>query len=134
MQDNTEAIKRSQLRSFGLIVATGFSIIGVFPVLIHGTDFRSWSLVIAGLLAFLALVVPRILTGLYRLWMVLGGILGWVNTRIILAIGFYGLFMPVGLVMRALGKDPMRRNFEVHAKTYRIKRARRHGSHMRKQF
>ena len=44
---------------------------------------------------------------------------GGPNTRIILGVVFYGLFTPIALVMRLLGKDPMRR-FEPEAVSYRI--------------
>ena len=43
----------------------------------------------------------------YKPWMKLAEGLGFINTRIILFIVFYGMFMPMGLVMRLAGKDFM---------------------------
>lgn len=37
--------------------------------------------------------------------------------------------MPTGLVMRVIGRDPMTRKFDANAKTYRVNRVPRPGSH-----
>ena len=82
----------------------------------------------------LALAWPGSLTQIYRLWMTVGEILGWINTRIILGVLFYLVFTPLGLYMRLRGKDPMRRTLEPEAKSYRVVRQPRPSSHMRHQF
>ncbi|MGH7231321.1 MAG: SxtJ family membrane protein [Nitrospiraceae bacterium] len=127
-------ISSRQLRSFGLIVGGVFAIIGLWPMFVRDQDFRGWALVIAGLFLISALAVPSSLRLIHRVWMFIGHILGWINTRIILAIGFYGIVMPVGLVMRTFGKDPMRRRYLAGAITYRVTRTSRPGSHMQQQF
>ncbi len=127
-------IDRKQLRSFGWLVGGIFALIGLWPALLRGEDLKVWAIVVAGLLTIPALVLPKSLRPLYKIWMTAGHILGWINTRIILSIIFYGLFTPMGLVMRLFGKDPMRRQFESAASTYRITRQPRPSSHMRHQF
>jgi len=126
--------KTKQLRSFGLIVGGIFALLGLWPAVWRGEDFRLWALVLAGLLSVPALVFPRSLGLVYRVWMALGLGLGWMNTRIILSVVFYGLFTPYGLVMRLMGKDPLHRRFEPDAETYRIVCAPRPSSHMARQF
>jgi hypothetical protein len=64
----------------------------------------------------------------------LADVLGWINTRILLSIVFFGLITPMGVVMRRLGKDPMRRAVEPAASTYRVNRTARPPSHMLRQF
>ena len=54
----------------------------------------------------LALVWPRSLTQVYRLWMTVGEVLGWINTRIILGVLFYLLFTPMGLLHAAARQGP----------------------------
>jgi hypothetical protein len=81
-----------------------------------------------------ALTVPRILAPVHRIWMTIGDALGWVNSRILLGLVFYGLVTPMGLVMRLRGRDPMRRRFEPRADSYRVLRQPRPGSHMTRQF
>lgn len=123
-----------QYRQFGLMVGGIFAAIGVWPLLRKGEDIRLWAVVLGTLLMVPALVLPKSLGPIYRLWMILGHALGWVNTRIILGAIFFGLITPMGLVMRMAGKDSMRRNYEKTSDTYRVLRSPRPGSHMLRQF
>ena len=123
-----------QLRSFGLIVGGIFALLGVWPALWRGQPLRLWSVLLGGALLALALVRPRSLAQVYRLWMAVGEVLGWINTRLILGVLFYGLFTPLGLCMRLRGKDPMRRTLIPEVDTYRVVRQPRPASHMRHQF
>jgi hypothetical protein len=82
----------------------------------------------------LALAWPQSLTQVYRFWMAVGEILGWINTRLILGALFYLLFTPLGLYMRLRGQDPMRRTLTPEAESYRVVRQPRPASHMRHQF
>jgi hypothetical protein len=61
---------------------------------------------LAGVFLLCALLLPATFG---RFWMRLGGILGFINTRIILAVVYYLMFTPSALVMRILGRDPLRR-------------------------
>ena len=123
-----------QLRSFGFTVGGIFAVIGVWPFLLRGTDYRWWALIVAGLLIVPALVLPKSLTLPYRGWMALSEVLGWINTRIILGVIFYGLLTPMGIIRRFLGKDPMGRQLKPELDTYRILRKPRPGSHMTRQY
>lgn len=122
------------LRSFGLMVGGIFALIGVWPALWRGQPLRLWGLLVGGGLIGLGLVWPRSLAHVYRLWMAVGEVLGWINTRLLLGVLFYGLFTPMGLLMRLRGKDPMRRTLTPEVETYRVVRQPRPASHMRHQF
>ena len=123
-----------QLRSFGLIVGGIFALLAIGPAIGRGQPPRLWSLILGGLLMGLALAWPRSLTQVYRLWMRVGEVLGWINTRLILGALFYLLFTPLGVYMRLRGKDPMRRTWAPEAESYRVVRQPRPSSHMRHQF
>lgn len=131
----THQVEVRQLRTFGLMVGGIFALIALWPSLVRSEGPRLWAVVLAGLLAGPAMVWPRGLGPVYRVWMVLGEVLGWINTRIILGLILYGLFTPIGLVRQfLLAKDSMRRRFEPDASTYRVTRQPRPGSHMTRQF
>ena len=125
---------KKQWRSFGLIVGGAFALLGAWPAVRGGSGPRLWALGLAGFLVGAALVYPPILRYPHAGWMWLGGVLGWINTRIILSILFYGVFTPIGVIRRWMGKDSMRRSFDPHAETYRMVRGPRPGSHMKRQF
>lgn len=111
-----------------------FALIGIWPMVWRGQPLRLWIFVPGGMLLVLALAWPRSLTHVYRLWMAVGEILGWINTRLILGGIFYLLFTPLGVCMRLRGKDPMRRTLSPEAESYRVVRQPRPSSHMRHQF
>jgi hypothetical protein len=127
-------ITTKQLRSFGLTVGGIFALIGLWPFMMRNADIRWWAVFVAGLLVSPALVYPKSLFWIYKGWMMLGHILGWVNTRIILGLVFYGLVTPTGLVRRLLGKDPMGRQLRPELDSYRVIRKPRPASHLMRQY
>jgi len=130
--DNKKETK--ELRTFGLIVGGIFLILGLWPALWRGEEPRLWALIPGILLVFLGISLPGSLKRAQQVWMVIGHVLGWINTRIILGIVFYGLITPMGLVMRLFGWDSMRRTLVPRADTYRVVRQPRPPSHMTRQF
>jgi saxitoxin biosynthesis operon SxtJ-like protein len=131
MQHDSE---RKQLRTFGVLVGGIFAVLGLWPAMVRGAEVRLWGVGVAVVLIVPALVHPRSLRWPYRLWMALGQGLGWLNTRIILSLVFYGLFTPIGWVRRLRGQDAMQRRFEPDATTYRVVRSPRPSAHMTRQF
>jgi len=128
-----KTITRKQLRSFGLILAAGFTVIAIVPS-IRGHNLRMWALVLGLMLGTTGLVLPAILRPLYGGWMKLGEVLAWVNTRIILSLLYYIVIVPTGVIMRMRGKDMMRLKLERDAETYRVLRRKREASHMLRQY
>ena len=52
----------------------------------------------------------------------IGGILGWINTRIILGILFFVLLTPIGWLQRMRGKLNYKTGFDKNTSTYKIPR------------
>ena len=125
---------RKELRQFGLLVGTVFTVIGLWPLVFRGEPWRLWAIGIGGLLIVFGGLLPQLLAPIHKGWMWVGHILGWINTRILLGIVFYGLVTPIGLVFRLLGKDTMRQGFAESSTTYRVVRSPRPSSHMKTQF
>jgi hypothetical protein len=71
-------------------------------------------------LALVGTLAPLALRHLYFVWMAIGLTLGTVMTAIILTIVFVVAIIPIGLVMKALGRDPMHRRLDREATTYWI--------------
>jgi len=127
-------IDNKQLRSFGLIVGGIFGVIGLWPLVMYGGDPRWWSIFVAAVLLGSGAVYPKSLLRAYKVWMALGHVLGWVNTRIILGLIFYGVVTPIGLVRRWLGRDSMGKEFSSDLQSYRIPRTARPPSHLKQQY
>jgi len=129
-----QAATRKELRQFGLVVGTVFTVIGLWPLVFRGEPLRVWGIGLGGSLILLGALLPQALAPIHRGWMWVGHILGWINTRILLSIVFYGLVTPIGLVFRLLGKATMRQAFAESSTTYRVVRTPRPSSHMKHQF
>jgi len=112
---------RQELRKFGLVFAGMFILIfGLLLPWIWDKPSPMWPWIVAAVFIAAALLVPMALGPVYRLWMKIGHVLGWINTRIILGVMFFIIFAPVGLLLRLLGKDMLRRRLDTSATTYRI--------------
>lgn len=57
----------------------------------------------------LGLFRPEWMRWIYVSWMVLAFPIGWTISQIILLAMFFGLFTPIGLMFRLLGRDPLQR-------------------------
>jgi len=128
-----QVASRKELRNFGLLVGGVFSVIGLWPMLVRGQALRGWAAVVGLLLVVGGAFVPRVLSPFYRVWMGIGHVLGWVNTRVLLGILFYGMLTPIGMALRYMGKITMKQALS-EAPSYRVNRQRRPPSHMKNQF
>jgi hypothetical protein len=97
-------------------------------------DPRIGALAITLISGFAGLLVPGVLRYPYQVWMVLGEILGWVNSRIILGAVYYLIVTPTRVAMTMAGRDPMNRKFDPKADTYRVVRKPRPVGHITHQF
>lgn len=124
--------KVSSEKSFGIVFAIVFLLIGLYPLL-KGGDVRLWSTLIALVFLGLAFFSPKILTIPNKLWFKFGILLGAIVSPIIMAIIFYITVFPTGLIMRLLGKDLLRQKMNPNVESYWIEREQSIGS-MKNQF
>ena len=128
MTDTTNKATKKELRDFGLIFSCGMVLIfGLFFPWVLENPWPLWPWIVAGVFTVPALLMPAILAPVHKVWMKIGHILGWINTRIILGLIFFVVFAPVSLLFFILRKDPMNRSLDADLKTYRkncIKEAR----------
>jgi O-antigen/teichoic acid export membrane protein len=129
-----DEITNQKLRSFGFTVGSIFALIALWPVIIRAEDPHGWAVVVTICLLAPAVVFPRSLVWVYRGWMALGHVLGWINTRIILGFIFYFIVTPIGIIRRWLGKDPMGRRLRPDLDSYRVICNPRPASHLKKQY
>src|SRR5262245_65247531 len=98
-------ITSKQLRSFGFTVGGIFAVIALWPLIVRSEDPRWWAMVVAGCLLVPGVVFPRSLVWVYRGWMAVGHIMGWINTRIILGFVLCLIVIPIGMLGRCVGGD-----------------------------
>ena len=94
----------SSNRSFGIVFFIVFLLIALYP-LINNKDIRLWSLLISSVFLIFGLINSQILTPLNKLWFKFGLLLGKVISPLVMGLIFFFVVTPIGLIMRALGKD-----------------------------
>lgn len=122
-------------RSFGLIV--GGVLLGIFGLALPYWKSGNWNPYFGytGLgLIFLAFALPIVLKYPYLVWMKIGEILGFINTRIILGVIFYILFAPIGIFRRMIGKDSLDRKLSAKESSYRKISNHQEIKHMERPF
>jgi hypothetical protein len=119
--ERRDDVQGSSDRSFGIVFAVVFALIGLLP-LVFGHPVRLWALAVgAGFLAA-ALVAPRVLSPLNRVWLRFGLLLHKIVSPLVLGIMFFLVITPIGLLMRAFGKDLLRLQFDKRSSSYWIER------------
>jgi hypothetical protein len=108
-------------RAFGLVFAAVFGLVAGWSWWGGGTW---WPYAGTVALAFggVGLVAPALLGPLNWLWTRFGLLLGKVMNPIILGIMFFGVMLPIGLLLRWRGKDLLRLRLDPAASSYWIDR------------
>lgn len=99
--------KRREIRKFGLLMSTVTLAVCLLTYW-RGHEIAPY--------VFGALCVTFVLLQLwmgalsvaYRGWMRFAHAIGWFNSRVLLTIVYFVVIMPIGLIMRAAGKRPIR--------------------------
>ena len=127
-------VEKRELRNFGLMVGGILCVVGIWPMVRYGEAIRLWAILPGALLIPLGLAAPTLLAPIFKIWMKIGHVMGWINTRIILGVLYFGLITPMGVVMRMFGWDSMSRALRQDAESYRVVRQPRPRNHMTRQF
>ena len=97
-------IKISSNRNFGIVFFVVFLIIAIWPLL-NSDPIRIWFLLIAFIFLFLGIINSKILTPLNKIWFKFGIFLGNFISPIVMAIIFFFVVTPIGILMKVLKKD-----------------------------
>ena len=108
---------KKDLRKFGLTV--GIVLVLIAAVLFYFEKSSSvYFAVIGAVLILTAVIYPKILKLLNKIWMGLAIILGFVMSRVIIAILFYLVLTPIGLLAKLFGKKFMDLIYNKSAESY----------------
>ena len=129
---DSDKIKISSNRSFGLLFFVVFLIVSLWP-LTHEGSIRIWSVIISAVFLILGLINSKLLTPLNVLWFKFGMILGAIISPIVMGIVFFLVVTPIGLILRIMGKDLLNKKYDKEKETYWIKRDTSIGT-MKRQF
>jgi large-conductance mechanosensitive channel len=104
-------------RSFGILFFIVFSIISIWPIL-SGSELRLWSFILAIIFLIMGITKSRFLTPLNIAWIKFGELLGVIISPVIMGLVYFLVVLPIGILMRVLGKDLLRLKFNKNIETY----------------
>ena len=112
-------------RKFALSLILGFPCIAAVFLLVSLLRGKGWNLPLAAVIGggglavgLLLLAVPQVVRPVYVAWYLVACSIGLVVGNLALALVFFVLVSGLGLVMRALGRQPVRKGFDRRAATY----------------
>lgn len=95
-------------RKFGFFFTVIFALMAAYFLREAATEIASAFLALAAVILAVTLLKAELLHPLNKLWMALGVLLGMIVSPIVLGVIFFAVFTPVGLAMRAFGRDELR--------------------------
>jgi polyferredoxin len=109
---------KSELRTFGIGLTIFFLLVG--SLLYYRGNFPNyrWFFAVSGLILLIATLRPGLLAFIHRVMARFARAIGWVNTMALLSIIFYGIFTPVGLLVKLLGRDSLDRKWDSEVSSY----------------
>jgi len=131
-------VSNQDLRKFGFIMGAMFALMFglLFPWIFDKSaeNWPIWPFIVLAIFWVVALLAPQILKPVNEIWLKIGNVLGWINSRIILGIMFFALIFPLGLILKVFGKDSMNRKFNDNIKSYRRNTKPRKKEHLERPF
>jgi len=118
---DSDDVKVGSERSFGIVFAVVFAIIGLLPLWGCGAA-RVWALGVGAVFLVAAFAFPAALRPLNLIWFRFGLVLHKIVNPLIMGMVFFLTVTPIALIMRIMGKDPLRRRFDPEAPSYWIVR------------
>jgi hypothetical protein len=113
---------RRDLVVFGIGLPILFGLLGWHRWSVGSTTAAQVLWGVGGVLSLAFAAVPPLRRTLYVGWMLAVWPIGFVVSHVILAVIFFGVFAPVGVLLRLFGRDPMTRAFDKSSTTYWIPR------------
>lgn len=111
--------RRTMLRQFAGLWIAFFGGLAAWQAMVRHDPTLSTILgVVALTVGPIGLVRPDWMRPIYVSWMVLAFPIGWTVSLAIMAVLFYGVFTPIGLVFRLIGRDPLHRTRRPGLETY----------------
>jgi len=114
--------ERGSDRSYGLVFAAVFAIVGLWPLTGEGGEVRIWALAVAAGLALVAWLRPVLLAPVNRLWFRFGLLLHKTISPLVMGLVFFVAVTPLGLLRSLFVRDPLGLRLDPTAETYWVEK------------
>ena len=110
---------RKELKVFSLLLIVFFAIVAGLAWR-KGASFETSCLIAGGgaVVGIAGVLSPAFIRIVYVVWMAAVFPIGFVVSNVVLAVVFYGVVWPIGILTRLTGRDALLLRFDREAKTY----------------
>jgi hypothetical protein len=105
----TTPVSRGELRSFAFTVGAAFAVLALVAAVRGRLTVMSLFGVVAIVLTLGGYLAPERLGTPYRVWMAFALALSRVTTPLFMGVVYFVVLTPIGLVLRLVGRRPLRR-------------------------
>lgn len=136
IKGDIQELDKAGLRKFGIITGIFVSLVfGLFLPWLFSFSTPNWPFIVSAILVLWAFLLPLTIRPVYRGWMRVGMVLGFINTHIILFLLYYVIFFPVALIFKIIGHDPMARKLiKAPDHSYRVMSIKRDHKHFERPY
>jgi len=95
-------------RRFGVFFTSVFFLFSGYFFWLQYINLSTVFFIMATAFGLVTLINPNLLLPLNKMWMLFGLLLGMIISPVVLGVLFFGLFTPMAIVMRLIGRDELR--------------------------
>lgn len=132
MNNNTQIPSN---RNFGLFFFLLFLIISFVTFIYSYQSVSIFTLVISVFFLIISITYSDILYPINKAWMKLGYMIGYIISPIVIGIFFFGIFTPLGIFLKVIGRDELKLRKNKSASYWRVRvKNKNHQSTFKNQF
>jgi len=118
---NNQNLNLPSNRKFGILFAAIFLVLGVY-LSNSSNEYIGYSLItVFFIFILISFTKPDLLLPLNTLWMKFGFFLGRFFNPLIMGVIFFGIFFPVGVIMKIFGRDALKMKIK-NSESYWVKK------------
>ena len=108
---------KTELKKFGITIGGALLIISLF-LFIYEKPSTPYFIGVGLVFQIVAQIFPTLFLPIQKIWMAFAVVMGFVMTRVILAILFYIIITPISFISKIFGKDFLNLKIEKEKKSY----------------
>ncbi|HOO56957.1 MAG TPA: SxtJ family membrane protein [bacterium] len=112
------AEQRTNERKFGVVGIIFFLLLGTFMYWRGRPNAPYICAALSFFFIIVRFVIPALLPPVYKGWVAVAKVIGWININVLLSVAFFVAVTPVALIARLLGNDFMKKKYDPSAETY----------------
>ncbi len=110
---------KSEWKKFGMTMGVILTLIGLF-MFWKRNDYFAYVFLLGALFFISGLFLPSLLKPVFKVWMALSVVMGYMMTRIIMVIIFYLIVTPIGFIASLTGKKFLDMKIDKSVNSYWI--------------